>query len=87
MAVEKPEAGFYLWPKLPMSDEDFCIKLYQEESVLVLPGSYLGREVNGRNPGQNHVRMALVAEESECVEAAQRIARFMKNTKTFNIYF
>lgn len=78
MNVSKPEAGFYLWPQLPMNDEEFCIKLYQEESVLVLPGSYLGRDVDGHNPGQHHVRMALVAEESECVEAAQRIARFMK---------
>ncbi|MCO4785129.1 MAG: succinyldiaminopimelate transaminase [Marinomonas atlantica] len=78
MSVSKPEAGFYLWPKLPMNDEEFCTNLYHEESVLVLPGSYLGREIDGHNPGQNHVRMALVAEESECVEAAQRIARFMK---------
>ncbi|WP_417505571.1 succinyldiaminopimelate transaminase [Marinomonas gallaica] len=78
MSVSKPEAGFYLWPKLPMNDEEFCTKLYHEESVLVLPGSYLGRDVDGHNPGQNHVRMALVAEESECVEAAQRIARFIK---------
>ena len=77
MDISKPEAGFYLWPKLPMNDETFCIKLYEEESVLVLPGSYLGRDVDGHNPGTNHVRMALVAEESECVEAAQRIARFI----------
>lgn len=78
MSVEKPEAGFYLWPELSMSDEDFCTALYQEESVLVLPGSYLGRDVNGVNPGNHHVRMALVAEESECVEAAKRIRDFIR---------
>lgn len=77
MEITKPEAGFYLWPKFDMRDEDICNALYQEESVLVLPGSYLGREVNGINPGQNHVRMALVAEESQCVEAATRICRFL----------
>ena len=77
MPISKPEAGFYLWPELTMTDEAFCIALYQEESVLVLPVSYLGRAVNGTNPGSHHVRMALVAEESECVEAAKRIQRFL----------
>ncbi|WP_137170245.1 succinyldiaminopimelate transaminase [Marinomonas sp. FW-1] len=77
MPISKPEAGFYLWPELNMTDEEFCTSLYQEESVLVLPGSYLGREDNGRNPGSRHVRMALVAEESECVEAAKRIRDFL----------
>ncbi|QRV24825.1 succinyldiaminopimelate transaminase [Marinomonas foliarum] len=77
MPISKPEAGFYLWPELNMTDEEFCTSLYQEESVLVLPGSYLGREDNGHNPGSRHVRMALVAEESECVEAAKRIRSFL----------
>ncbi|BDX02116.1 succinyldiaminopimelate transaminase [Marinomonas pontica] len=77
MPISKPEAGFYLWPELTMTDEDFCTLLYQEESVLVLPGNYLGREDNGNNPGSHHVRMALVAEESECVEAAKRIRNFL----------
>ncbi|MEP3348955.1 MAG: succinyldiaminopimelate transaminase [Marinomonas sp.] len=77
MAVTKPEAGFYLWPKVDTTDEAFCTALYKEEAVLVLPGSYLGREVNGENPGNQHIRMALVAEESECVEAAERIKAFL----------
>ena len=77
MSVKKPEAGFYLWPKVDMSDEEFCIALYREEAVLVLPGSYLGREANGINPGNQHIRMALVAEEFECVEAAKRIQSFL----------
>lgn len=77
MKVTKPEAGFYLWPELDQDDESFCIELYEKESVLVLPGSYLGREANGKNPGSHHVRMALVAEESQCVEAAKRIRNFL----------
>ncbi|MCV2403817.1 succinyldiaminopimelate transaminase [Marinomonas sp. C2222] len=76
--VKKPEAGFYLWPKVDMTDEEFCTSLYQEEAVLVLPGSYLGRVVNGENPGSKHVRMALVAEEQECLEAAKRIKAFLQ---------
>jgi len=77
MKVNKPDAGFYLWPYLTMDDEVFCQKLYQEEAVLVLPGRYLARDVDGINPAKNHVRMALVATTDDCVEAAQRIKRFL----------
>jgi N-succinyldiaminopimelate aminotransferase len=34
--------------------------------------------VNGENPGANRVRMALVAPLAECVEAAERIKRFVQ---------
>jgi N-succinyldiaminopimelate aminotransferase len=44
----------------------------------VLPGSYLARDVQGSNPGAGFVRMALVAETQECVEAAQRIVEFVQ---------
>ncbi|TDO96382.1 succinyldiaminopimelate transaminase [Marinomonas balearica] len=84
MKVMKPEAGFYLWPKIPMGDEEFCVKLYEEEAVLVLPGSYLGREINSTNPGSNHVRLALVAEEELCTEAAERIRNFMTRNFPLN---
>ncbi len=77
MKVNKPDAGFYLWPQLTMDDEVFCQKLYQEEAILVLPGRYLARDVDGINPAKNHVRMALVATTDDCVEAAQRIKRFL----------
>jgi len=44
----------------------------------VLPGSYLSRDTADGNPGRNHVRLALVAALEECVEAAQRIRRFIE---------
>ena len=76
--VTRPEAGFYLWPRTPMDDETFARALYNEENVTVLPGRYLSRTSGGINPGENRVRMALVAPREECVEAAQRIARFIE---------
>ncbi len=77
MRVNKPEAGFYLWPELKIDDETFCTDLYEQESVLILPGSYLGREINGKNPGRKHVRIALVEHETQCIEAAERIRHFL----------
>jgi N-succinyldiaminopimelate aminotransferase len=77
--VQLPDAGFYLWAKVPaVSDTEYAQRLYAEYNVTVLPGSYLGREAHGVNPGQNRIRMALVAEVDECLEAAHRIVEFTK---------
>jgi len=56
---------------------EFARQLFAKENVTVLPGSYLSREFAGINPGQNHVRIALVAPLSECIEAAHRIKNFI----------
>jgi N-succinyldiaminopimelate aminotransferase len=78
MDVKKPDASFYLWAKTPVSDEVFSRNLFAEQNVTVLPGSYLSREANGINPGNQHIRMALVASLDECIEAARRIRQFME---------
>lgn len=78
MNVDFPDAGFYLWPETPMSDETFARELSAQQNVHVLPGRYLSRTVDGQNPGENRVRMALVAPLEECVEAARRIVEFVK---------
>ncbi|MEJ2310685.1 MAG: succinyldiaminopimelate transaminase [Gammaproteobacteria bacterium] len=71
--VARPDAGFYLWPKTPIAETDFARRLFAEQNVTVLPGSYLSRDTDGGNPGKNRVRMALVAPIEDCIEAAQRI--------------
>ncbi|MDO9438534.1 succinyldiaminopimelate transaminase [Hydrogenophaga sp.] len=85
--VALPDAAFYLWAGVPASfanavpglsaDEAFARELLAQYNVTVLPGSYLAREVGGANPGTGRIRMALVAETAECLEAAQRIHAFV----------
>jgi len=79
MDVDFPDAGFYLWPETPFDDETFARELSARQNVHVLPGRYLSRTVDGHNPGENRVRMALVAPVEECVEAAKRIVTFVRN--------
>ncbi|MCY1355513.1 LL-diaminopimelate aminotransferase [compost metagenome] len=76
--VQRPDGGFYLWPKTPVDDETFTRELFAREHVTVVPGSYLSRAVDGFNPGAGRVRMALVAPLAECVEAGERIRDFIK---------
>lgn len=85
--VLKPDAGFYLWASTaryaktqnthtPFSDAEFARRLQHQYNVTVLPGSFLAREANACNPGAHFIRIALVANIEECLEAAQRIAQF-----------
>lgn len=82
MDVRLPDAGFYLWARLPdelaMSDPEFARQLLAQYGVTVLPGSYIARDAGGANPGAQRVRMALVAETEECEEAARRIVQFIQ---------
>ena len=79
LALTPPPASFYLWPELPDSDTNFASKLYTSENIKVLPGSFLSRDINDINPGENRIRIALVAEVEECVEAAGRIKEFIES--------
>jgi len=72
-----PDASFYLWIRTSIADTAFAQALYRDYNVTVLPGSYLARTAQGVNPGENFVRLALVANTEETVEAARRIAEFV----------
>lgn len=77
--VQLPDAGFYLWAGVKGSDTDFARDLLAQYNVTVLPGSYLAREKDGFNPGAGRIRMALVADTAECLEAAERIVKFVQS--------
>ncbi|MDD0809981.1 succinyldiaminopimelate transaminase [Curvibacter sp. RS43] len=83
LEVALPDASFYLWARVPdalgLSDTAFAKELLAQYNVTVLPGSYLARDVAGANPGAQRIRMALVADAAECVEAALRIVNFVQS--------
>jgi N-succinyldiaminopimelate aminotransferase len=77
MHAPKPDAGFYLWARVPDGDDEtFARELFAATHVTVLPGRYLARDAHGTNPGRGYVRMALVPSLSDCIEAARRIVAF-----------
>lgn len=85
LPLDIPDGGFYLWmnisPTQLGNDEIFCKNLFLQQNVTVLPGRYLGRLSKNKNPGENYVRMALVAPVEECREAAKRIKKFITSSR------
>ena len=78
--VKLPDAAFYLWAAVPGGDDQaFARDLLAQYNVTVLPGSFLARDAAGVNPGRGRIRMALVAETAECLEAAHRIVQFVQH--------
>ena len=82
LPVQVPEAAFYWWVPIPAhfngDDAAFTCALYEATAVTVIPGSYLSRvAANGVNPGRGYVRIALVSEFDECLEAITRMCQFL----------
>ena len=74
-----PEAGFYLWARVPGGDDEtFTRELFAQAHVSVLPGRYLARQAHGANPGAGYIRIALVPPIADCVEAARRIVEICR---------
>ena len=73
--VTRPQGSFYLWPRFDASDESLTVAALRDENLKVVPGRYLARAVGGVNPGENRLRLSLVAQTHDCVEAVQRLAR------------
>jgi len=71
--AHRPPAAFYLWARTPVEPETFTRRLFAEQHVTVLPGSYLSRVTRDGDPGADRIRISLVASVDECVAAAQRI--------------
>ncbi|HEX7030063.1 MAG TPA: succinyldiaminopimelate transaminase [Gammaproteobacteria bacterium] len=78
MDVKMPPAAFYIWPASPIDDEEFVRRLFAEQNLTLLPGSYLSRETEDGNPGKNRIRISLVPGIDECEDAMRRIREFVE---------
>jgi len=73
LPLAMPDAAFYFWANVGGDDTAFARDLYAGTGITVLPGSYIGRDAHGVNPGRGFVRMALVSTVAESIEAATRL--------------
>ena len=75
-------AGFHLSGPTAFArvgdSEKTTLDLWRETGVRVLPGAYLAQEKNGKNPGQNFIRVALVAQQKITEEALTKIRFFLE---------
>ncbi|MDA8433778.1 MAG: LL-diaminopimelate aminotransferase [Nitrospiraceae bacterium] len=69
--LEKPEASFYLWAKVPQGFDSagFVIHLLEKTGVLATPGNGFGA------PGEGYVRFALTVTAERTKEAVERIRK------------
>lgn len=75
------DGGFFLW--LPVEDgEAAACKLWATAGIQVLPGAYLSRDVDGRNPGKGFIRVALVADAAQTETALTRLREVLYEDMT-----
>lgn len=76
LRVAGSAATFYLWLQMPqgVASADFARRLLEDEGVVLAPGSFFGPE------GEGSCRLAVVPTYDRCVEAAERIRRWMETT-------
>jgi LL-diaminopimelate aminotransferase len=71
--VTSPKATMYLWIPVPTNEASmtFCRRALEEEGVIVLPGSSMGKG------GEGFFRVALTTSEGRLREAAARLGRLL----------
>jgi N-succinyldiaminopimelate aminotransferase len=78
--LRRPAGGFFLWLETG-NGEEATLKLWREQGVKVLPGAYMGREIEpGKtqsNPGFSYIRVALVSDLSTIMTALERVKNFL----------
>ena len=73
----RPAGGFFLWLEVG-NGEDAAVRLWRDSAIRVLPGAYLGRAgLDGRNPGDRFIRVALVHDDDVLGPALARIAELL----------
>ncbi|MFC2076365.1 aminotransferase class I/II-fold pyridoxal phosphate-dependent enzyme [candidate division KSB1 bacterium] len=71
-----PEAAMYIWQKTPagMTSLELATALLDEDiAVMTTPGAWISDEIDGVNPGEGYIRLALVPSIDDCREAAKRL--------------
>lgn len=71
-----PQAGFFLWLKLPtgLTDVDAAKQLWQSQALRTIPGSYIAYPHPTASTGGDRIRLALVDDEPTTTEALARLA-------------
>lgn len=72
LGVEVSPYTFYVWLEVK-DDLEFCKNLYENEGILVLPGSFLGRN----NIGSGYVRIALVYDDKVLGDILKRVGQWI----------
>ena len=76
----RPAGGFFLWLDVSgvCSDEEATVRLWRDGGVRVLPGSYAARTgLDGRNPGDGYIRVAMVHNRETTAEALHRLVKVL----------
>lgn len=80
---KRPDGGFFLWLDVGNGVEA-ALKLWREAGIRVLPGAYMGREIEpGKpetNPGFRYIRVALVQDLSTIQAALGRMGEILGGT-------